>query len=62
MFSDGLIERRHEDLDDGQARIHEAIHLLDLADLTQGLRDLVDAVRDETRDDDIAAIAVRRTA
>ncbi len=61
MFTDGLVERRDESISDGQQRVHDAAHLLANADLDQGLRELVDAVRDPTRDDDVAVVAIRRT-
>jgi serine phosphatase RsbU (regulator of sigma subunit) len=61
MFSDGLIERRHEDLERGQQRVRDATHLLGAPNLVQGLADLVEAVRDQTRDDDVAAVAIRRS-
>ena len=60
MFTDGLVERRAETLDEGHLRVHAAIHNLNNPDLGQGLESLVDAVRDDTRDDDIAALALRR--
>ncbi len=61
MFTDGLVERRDESLTDGQQRVHDAAHLLALPDLTDGLRRLVETVRDPTRDDDVAVVALRRT-
>ena len=60
MFTDGLVERRDESLTDGQQRVHASAHLLAVPDLTQGLRQLVDTVRDATRDDDVAVVAIRR--
>lgn len=59
-FSDGLIERRSEDIDAGQARVLAALPRLAGSDLTRELASLVDAVRDHTRTDDVAALAVRR--
>lgn len=61
MFTDGLVERREEDLEVGHRRVHAATHLLTQDDLSQGLRALVNAVRDDTRDDDVAALALRRS-
>lgn len=58
-FTDGLIERRHEDIDVGQRRLVEHCGLLAGTDLDQRLDRLVAEVRDHTRDDDIAALAVR---
>jgi serine phosphatase RsbU (regulator of sigma subunit) len=62
-FTDGLIERRTEDIDVGQRRLLEALPALGSrvdADLEEALVQLVDEVRDHTRDDDIAVLAVRR--
>jgi GAF domain-containing protein len=61
MFTDGLVERREENLEDGHRRVHDATHLLAEPDLEQGLRELVNVMHDETRDDDVAALALRRT-
>ena len=59
LFTDGLIERRDEAIDDGQARLLEALGMVQGPDLGTGLAALVDAVRDPTRDDDVAALALR---
>lgn len=59
MFSDGLVERRDESLDQGQRRVRDNVRLLLGADLTKGLGDLVARVRDDSRDDDVAAVALR---
>lgn len=61
MFTDGLVERRNESLTEGHERVHAAVQVLDGPDLMDGLRELVDAVRDATREDDVAAVALRRT-
>ena len=61
-FTDGLIERRSEDIDVGQRRLTDECPRLMTGDLTEALSDLVDAVRDHTREDDIAAVAARRIA
>jgi PAS domain S-box-containing protein len=60
-FSDGLIERRTEDIDIGQQRLRTALPLLAGPDLGRRLGDIVEQVRDHSRDDDIAALAVRRS-
>jgi PAS domain S-box-containing protein len=60
MFTDGLVERRGESLTEGQDRVHAAAAHLAAPDLAAGLHELVEAVRDATRDDDIAALALRR--
>jgi serine phosphatase RsbU (regulator of sigma subunit) len=60
VFTDGLIERRDEAIDDGQARLLDALGMVQGPDLESGLGALVEAVRDPTRDDDVAALALRR--
>jgi len=60
-FTDGLIERRDEDIDRGQRRMDAAITLLTGADLSWALHQLVTDLRDASRDDDVAALAVRRS-
>lgn len=60
LFTDGLVERRGEDIDDGLARLARALPALAAPDPGAGLRRVVEAVRDETYDDDIAALALRR--
>jgi PAS domain S-box-containing protein len=61
LYTDGLIERRGEDTDAGLQRLIAAARDLGLApDLTGALATVVDEVRDPTRDDDVAALVVRR--
>jgi PAS domain S-box-containing protein len=60
-FTDGLIERRDEDIDQGQQRVLEAVTTLAQPDLSGALADVVSRVRDPSRDDDVAALAARRT-
>lgn len=60
VFTDGLIERRDEDIDHGQARLLATLPGLGEGDLHEGLDRLAASMRDATRDDDIAALAVRR--
>ncbi len=60
-FTDGLIERRGEDIDLGQRRVLEAVTVLTDAPVGQALENLVDTVRDHTREDDVAALVARRT-
>ncbi|WP_195908182.1 GAF domain-containing SpoIIE family protein phosphatase [Nostocoides sp. HKS02] len=60
VFTDGLIERRTEDIDRGQARLLGALAALAAPDLDKGLHTVVSQVRDLTRDDDVAALAIRR--
>lgn len=59
-FTDGLIERRGEDIDVGQQRLLDAVGLLEQGPLNDALPRLVEAVRDHTRDDDVAALVARR--
>ena len=60
VFTDGLIERRSEDIDEGRARLSAALLALVDTDLGGALRDIVAAVADETQNDDVAAVALRR--
>ena len=59
-FTDGLIERRNEDIDVGQRRLEEACGRLRSGMLRDHLLGLIDDVRDPFRDDDVAVLAVRR--
>jgi PAS domain S-box-containing protein len=59
-FSDGLIERRTEDIDAGIARLRGVLPDLAGPGLVDRLAALVEQVRDHERDDDVAALAVRR--
>ncbi|TPG14891.1 GAF domain-containing SpoIIE family protein phosphatase [Pedococcus bigeumensis] len=60
LFTDGLIERRTEDIDTGRGRLSAALVALADVDLHRGLQSTVTAVADETHDDDVAALALRR--
>jgi GAF domain-containing protein len=62
MFTDGLIERRNEDISTGQQRVLDELAQLSGPDLAAGLADLGDRLPDPSRDDDVAALAVRRLA
>jgi serine phosphatase RsbU (regulator of sigma subunit) len=59
-YTDGLIERYAEDIDTGQQRLRDRSRTLATRELTTELRAVVDDVRDPQRDDDIAAVAMRR--
>ena len=59
-FTDGLIERRDEDIDIGQRRLLEALGRSATAPLDEQLEKLIARVRDHTRNDDVAALAIRR--
>jgi serine phosphatase RsbU (regulator of sigma subunit) len=60
LFTDGLIERRTEDIDAGRTRLGQALGVLAGEDLQRAVGSLVEQVRDETQDDDVAAVALRR--
>jgi serine phosphatase RsbU (regulator of sigma subunit) len=60
-FTDGLIERRDEDIDVGQDRLLEAVSVLGRTPLADALAEIVETVRDHSRQDDVAALAVRRS-
>ena len=62
VYSDGLIERRGENLDHSVERLALVTgRLRHAADLAPSLAELVDDVRDPTRDDDVVAMALRRS-
>jgi PAS domain S-box-containing protein len=61
LYTDGLIERRDEDIDVGQDRLAQACTALPHEDLTKCLEQLVEEVRDHTREDDVAALVAQRT-
>lgn len=58
-FTDGLVERRGEDIDVGQLRVLEAVTDLATGPLPDQLSHLVNRIRDHTRSDDVAALALR---
>jgi serine phosphatase RsbU (regulator of sigma subunit) len=58
-FTDGLIERRGEDIDISQGRLVDECSALVDGDLTSTLGGVIKRVRDETRDDDVAVVAIR---
>jgi PAS domain S-box-containing protein len=60
LYTDGLIERRGEDIDIGQGRLAAACSTLRRENLHECLQSLVESVRDHTREDDVAALAARR--
>jgi hypothetical protein len=61
-FTDGLVERRGEDIDVGQLRVVDAVPALADGPLAEQLERLVHHVRDHTRSDDVAVLALRRQA
>ena len=61
LFTDGLIERRDEDIDIGQKKVLHALPMLAQTDLGGALERLVVSLREPALDDDVAAIVARRT-
>ena len=61
-FTDGLIERRGEDITVGQDRMTAAAEALSEQRLVDLVPELVGKVSDPMRDDDVAVVAVRRLA
>jgi PAS domain S-box-containing protein len=60
-YTDGLIERRDEDIDTGVKRLAEACAMFsEDQDLLDGLAGVISSVRDARRDDDVAVLALRR--
>jgi serine phosphatase RsbU (regulator of sigma subunit) len=60
VFTDGLVERRGEDIDVGVARLAEQLRSLPGRDLALSVRDLVAAMHDEERQDDVTLLVARR--
>ncbi|MDX6359100.1 MAG: hypothetical protein QOH37_2154, partial [Nocardioidaceae bacterium] len=60
-FTDGLIERRNEDIDVGQQRLLAVAGRLGAGVTAEALETLVAEVTDPVRDDDVAALVVRRS-
>ena len=60
LFTDGLIERRTEDIDEGRAKLSSALVALAHDDLGDGLRRTVATMGAEAHEDDVAAVALRR--
>jgi serine phosphatase RsbU (regulator of sigma subunit) len=59
-FTDGLIERRGEDITDGKERLAGAAAALSGTPLADLVLSLVENVGDPSRDDDVAVLAARR--
>ncbi|HEV7193508.1 MAG TPA: GAF domain-containing SpoIIE family protein phosphatase [Jatrophihabitantaceae bacterium] len=62
LYTDGLIERRTEDIDQSLERLHDNARALAGDDLPRALDAMVDVVRDPDRDDDVTALAIRWAA
>lgn len=60
LYTDGLVERRGEDSDDGTARLVTALTSSRSEDLEDWLTRVVESTRDPTRDDDVAALLLVR--
>lgn len=61
VVTDGLVERRHESIDQGLARLDASIGDLASPDLGEELERLVAHLSDAGSDDDVAALVLRRT-
>ena len=61
MFTDGLLERRGEDLEESKARLLKVCRDLRPGPTSDDLAELAASLRDPTRDDDVAVLAARRT-
>lgn len=62
LVTDGLVERRGEDIEAGLARLRSAARELSSASLDDGLSEVVSRVGDDSSDDDVAALVLRRVA
>jgi len=60
MYTDGLLERRGEDLHESEARLLETYRSLLPEPSPEDLARLVELMRDPTRDDDVAVLSARR--
>ena len=58
LYTDGLVERRDENIDEGLERVRDSAGLLAGADLHEGLRVVVEDVQRGVGDDDGTALAV----
>jgi GAF domain-containing protein len=62
MFTDGLLERRDEDLQESEARLLSTYQAMMPEPTDVDLSRLVETMRDPTRDDDVAVLAARRVS
>ncbi|QIK67263.1 SpoIIE family protein phosphatase [Nocardioides sp. HDW12B] len=60
IFTDGLIERRDEDISTGQQRVLDALPGLAADDLSAALERFGEHLTDPSRNDDVATLAARR--
>ncbi|MCW2831744.1 MAG: hypothetical protein JWP31_2436 [Aeromicrobium sp.] len=61
-YTDGLIERRTEDIDTGMRRLAEVVEHVAPEPLDVIIAEVLDALRDDEEPDDIAVLALRRVA
>lgn len=59
LYTDGLIERRDEDVSDSFDRLTAAAHILVQPDLPAALKSLVSTLQDPTVEDDVTALAFK---
>jgi serine phosphatase RsbU (regulator of sigma subunit) len=59
LYTDGLVERRDEDIDEGLQRLLDAAALLQVRDLRAATNRLVSRLHNEEIGDDVTAVAVR---
>jgi len=59
LYTDGLVERRGESIDDGLRRLAAATSALTRGDLDDAVQRVMAAVRDPNSDDDVAVLAMR---
>jgi serine/threonine-protein kinase RsbW len=62
LYTDGLVERRDEDIDDGLQRLLETAELLRVRDLRAATNRLVSRLHNAEIGDDVTAVAVRLPA
>jgi serine phosphatase RsbU (regulator of sigma subunit) len=60
-FTDGLVERRTEDIDAGLERLLACAETIPPAEMHVRLSELVVAMRDEALEDDVTVLLARRT-
>ena len=61
LFTDGLVERRREDIDEGIARLSEQLRTSPGQSLEQAVSTLVTAMHDDARQDDVTLLVARRS-
>lgn len=61
LYTDGLVERRGEDVDEGMARVAEYLRIHPITDPEAWLIKLVDQQADPRQDDDVAALLLTLT-